>query len=161
MLILRRIALFLLILPALEVAIFVAVAISIGFWKATLLSIATSVLGAILLKLAGQPRLRQVQSSLAGGNAHAETLGGTELFTVVAGLLLLIPGFLTDLLAILLLVPAIRRRFGVMASGFVRTQGSQPEPGVVDLAPDEWRDEPQNSLPRRESNNKSSNPWQP
>jgi len=135
MLILRRIALFLLILPALEVAIFVAVAVSIGFWKAALLSLATSVAGAILLKLAGQPRLRQFQSSLAGGEPLSGRISGPGLFTVVAGLLLLIPGFLTDLLAILLLIPALRQRFGVMATGFVRTLESQSEPGVVDLEP--------------------------
>jgi UPF0716 protein FxsA len=149
--VLRRLALFLLILPMLEVAIFVAVAISIGFWKATLLSIATSVAGAILLKIAGQPRLRQFQSSLAGGATTAVHLGGAELFTVLAGLLLLIPGFLTNLLALLLLVPALRRRFGGMAGDFIRTGGNRPaEPGVVDLEPGEWRDEPRGSLPRRD-----------
>jgi UPF0716 protein FxsA len=145
----RRIALFFLILPALEVAVFVAVALSIGFWKATLLSIATSVAGAILLKIAGQPRLRQFQSSLAGGQTTSIHLGGGEMFTVLAGLLLLIPGFLTDLLALLLLVPALRRRFGGMAGDFIRTGGNRPaEPGVIDLEPGEWRDEPQGSIPR-------------
>jgi UPF0716 protein FxsA len=150
MLILRRIALFLLILPALEVAIFVAVAVAIGFWKATLLSLATSVAGAIVLNLAGQPRLRQFQSSLARGAGVAGQINGPGLFAVVAGLLLLIPGFLTDLLAILLLIPSVRQKFAVMAGGFVRTQQAQTEPGVVDLQPGEWRDEPQHSLPRRQ-----------
>ncbi len=128
-------------------------AVAIGFWKATLLSIATSVAGAILLKLAGQPRLRQFQSSLAGGGARPEALQGTELFTVVAGLLLLIPGFLSDLLALLLLIPAVRRRFGVMAASYVRTQATPSEPGVIDLEPGEWRDEPQDSLTRRPPGN--------
>lgn len=144
--ILRRIALFLLILPLLEVVVFVLVAASIGFWNAVLAAVATSVAGALLLRTAGQPRLRQFQSSLAGGVAFSAD--GAGLFTVLAGFLLLLPGFLTDLLAILLLVPAVRRLFGAAITRYMRSQGAAPTPGVVDLEPGEWRDEPRRSLPR-------------
>ncbi len=151
MYILRRIALFLLILPLLEVIVFALVATSIGFWNAVLLAIVTSVAGGLLLRAAGQPRMRQFQNSLAGGGEISS--GATGLFTVLAGFLLLLPGFLTDFAAILLLIPAVRRLFGAAIVRTVRRQGgAAPTPGIVDLEPGEWRDaaremRPQDFLP--------------
>jgi UPF0716 protein FxsA len=147
--ILRRIAIFLAILPLVEVLIFVAVASTIGFWNAVLLSIATSVIGALLLRLHGQTNLRQFQHSVSEGLAISGNVTGPGLFTLLAGLLLLLPGFLTDLIAVLMLVPQVRRLFAAMIARTVRMEATKPPPGVVDLEPGEWRDEPQTSLPRR------------
>ncbi len=140
--VIRRIVLFLLVLPLLEVIVFALAAASIGFWNAVLLAIATSVAGGLLLRAAGQPRMRQFRSSLAGGFAFSG--GATGLFTVLAGFLLLLPGFLTDFIAVLLLIPAVRRLFGAAIVRFVHRQGAAAPspPGVVDLAPGgEWHDE--------------------
>jgi len=144
--ILRRIALFLLILPLLEVIVFALVATSIGFWNAILLAVVTSVAGGLLLRAAGQPRMRQFQNSLAGG--FEVSSGATGLFTVLAGFLLLLPGFLTDFVAILLLIPAVRRLFGVaIARSMRKPDGPPATPGVVDLEPGEWRDAAPGSAP--------------
>jgi UPF0716 protein FxsA len=166
--ILRRIALFLLILPLLEVIVFALVATSIGFWNAILLAVVTSVAGGLLLRAAGQPRMRQFQNSLAGG--FEVSSGATGLFTVLAGFLLLLPGFLTDFVAILLLIPAVRRLFGVaIARSMRKPDGPPAAPGVVDLEPGEWRDaapqsRPQDFLPpnspqTRRSSPANDSPW--
>jgi UPF0716 protein FxsA len=147
--ILRRLAVFLAILPLLELVIFVAVASTIGFWNAVLLTIATSVIGALLLRLHGQTNLRQFQHSLSEGLAISGNVAGPGLFTLLAGLLLLLPGFLTDLIAVVMLVPQIRRLFAAMVIRTLRTEAAKPPPGVVDLDPGEWRDEPQTTIPRR------------
>jgi UPF0716 protein FxsA len=165
--ILRRIALFLLILPLLEVIVFALVATSIGFWNAVLLAIMTSVAGGLLLRAAGQPRMRQFQNSLAGGAEISS--GATGLFTVLAGFLLLLPGFLTDFLAILLLIPAVRQLFGAAIVRTMRRQGGTATPGVVDLEPGEWRDAapesrpqdflPPNSRQSRPPSGTNDSPW--
>jgi len=147
--ILRRIAVFLAILPLLEVVVFVAVAAMIGFWNAVLLTLVTSLIGAFLLRMQGQPRLRQFQHSLSDGFAVSGNFSGPGLFTVLAGFLLLLPGFLTDLIAVLMLVPQVRALFAAMVTRTLRAEAAKPPPGVVDLEPGEWRDEPQASLPRR------------
>ena len=58
---------------------------------------------------------------------------------LLAGILLLIPGFITDIVALALLVGLLRRAF----------VGAAPrqEDGVVDLAPEQWRQVPDPSLP--------------
>jgi len=158
--ILRRIAVFLAILPLLEVVIFVAVAAMIGFWNAVLLTIATSVIGALLLRMQGQPRLRQFQHSLSDGFTVSGNFSGPGLFTVLAGFLLLLPGFLTDLIAVLMLIPQVRALFAVFVARTLRTEAAKPPPGVVDLEPSEWRDQPQVSLPQHpdESPKKPNSP---
>jgi UPF0716 protein FxsA len=150
--ILRRIAIFLAVLPLLEVVVFVAVAAIIGFWNAVLLTLVTSLIGAFLLRMAGQPRLRQFQSSVASGFAASGDFSGSGLSTVLAGFLLLLPGFLTDLIALLLLIPQVRWLFAAMVTRTLSAEAAKPPPGVVDLEPGEWRDEPQTSLPRRPPN---------
>jgi UPF0716 family protein affecting phage T7 exclusion len=147
--ILRRLAVFLAVLPLLELVVFVAVASTVGFWNAVLLTVATSAIGALLLRRAGQTNLRQFQHSVSEGLAISGNVAGPGLFTLLAGLLLLLPGFLTDLIAVLMLVPQVRRLFAAMVLRTLQTEAAKPPPGVVDLEPGEWRDEPQTSIPRR------------
>jgi len=98
----RRIATTLLLLPLAEVVVFVAVALAVGFWQAVLLAMVTSVVGALLLRLAGQTHLRRFRD--APGIAITADASGRGLVMALAGILLLVPGFITDLAGILLLV---------------------------------------------------------
>jgi UPF0716 protein FxsA len=64
---------------------------------------------------------------------------------LVAGFLLLIPGFITDTLALLLLVVPLRRIMGATLR-----RGTAPQrDGVVDLEPEQWHRVPDPSLPHR------------
>jgi UPF0716 family protein affecting phage T7 exclusion len=69
---------------------------------------------------------------------HTDAGGGLIL---LAGILLLIPGFITDIIALVLLVGSLRRAF----------VGAAPrqEDGLVDLAPEQWHQVPDPSLPDR------------
>jgi UPF0716 protein FxsA len=150
--ILRRFLVLLLLLPLLEVIAFAVVAVAIGFWNAVLLSLGTSLAGGLLLKYAGQARFHEFRHSMNGG-IEISAAGG-NISTVFAGVLLLIPGFLTDVAAILLLIAPVRRLLASAFANVLRTQSGPAGPSVVDLDPDEWRNEPQNggrrpSLPRQ------------
>ncbi len=60
------------------------------------------------------------------------------MLTAFAGLLLAIPGFVTDIIALVLLIPAI----GGLLSGRALTPAQRPtRPGVVDLDAADWREE--------------------
>lgn len=136
-----RIATGLLFLPLAEIVVFVAVALAIGFWAAVLLTIATSVLGALLLRSAGQAHVRRFRGSLADGVEFTADAAGRGLFMVLAGVLLLIPGFITDVLGLLILLPQTRRTIGAFIGSSLTNpmrQGSDGA-GVVDLDPDEWQ----------------------
>lgn len=94
--------------PIAEIAIFVKVGNAIGWASAILLTIATGVAGAYLMRVQGFTVMNRIlQSADRGEPPVAPVLDGIGIFT--AGMLLLLPGFLTDLLGILLFIPPLRR----------------------------------------------------
>jgi UPF0716 protein FxsA len=149
MLTVKRAALFLLLLPATELVVFILVAVAIGFLNAVLLTIATSIAGILILRQAGSLSMQRVRSSVASGATITAGVNGAGFFTVLAGVLLFLPGFVTDAIGLALLVPWIRGALGaVIARAFVSSQRNT-SPDIVDLAPDEWRRDPTGSLPRQ------------
>ena len=100
-------------LPFAELAAFVAVAAAIGFAWALLLVVATSLFGGLVLRHAGGNHIARMKMALAGGNISALQADGTGSLVLLAGFLLVIPGFITDALGgLLLLAPlgaALRR----------------------------------------------------
>jgi UPF0716 protein FxsA len=146
----RRIALGLLLLPVAEVALIVAAIALVGAAWTLGAMLATSVAGGLLLRYAGRGKIARFQATVAGGKTAAIAASGEAFFVVIAGILLLIPGFITDLLGILLLVPRVRRMIGTGLARRFHKQAAQAD-AIVDLDPDEWRRHPQQSLPRQGS----------
>ncbi len=144
----RRIGLALLLLPLLELVAFVAVAMVVGFWRAVALALLTSVLGALLLRSGGGSHLRRFRTAWGERVEISADAAGRGAFRMVAGLLLLVPGFVTDVAGLLLLLPATRRRIGDLINrviaGAAGRGGTEP---VVDLAPDEWQRQDEGSAP--------------
>jgi UPF0716 protein FxsA len=96
-----------LVMPILEIATFIVVGSEIGVLPTILLVIATAVTGASLMRIQGLGALNRIRIALDSGEApDRELVHG--LMILLAGVLLLIPGFLTDILGILLFVPPIR-----------------------------------------------------
>lgn len=97
----------LLIVPLVELWVIVSVANSVGVPETILLLITISAVGAWLLKQQGTQTWHRLQLSLQRGAMPAEevTDGALILF---GGALLLTPGFLTDLVGLLLLLPPSR-----------------------------------------------------
>lgn len=135
---LRWLVLGLIALPFLELVTFFFVAGKIGFFAALFGVVLTSFLGVMLLK--GGAKLLFSQMVRSGGvvlmSGEAARSG---MLTAFAGLLLAIPGFVTDILAVILLVPALRGF--LMGRGVAATGQRPPPPGVVDLEPADWREE--------------------
>ena len=133
---LGRIFLFFTIVPLVELFILIKISGHIGALNTILLVIFTVLLGAMLVRMEGLRTLRQIQSSLAQGQLPAEELiDGVLIFA--GGILLLTPGVLTDLGALILLLPYtrmhfkrwLRRRFDRMvASGNVRLNYRRGDP---------------------------------
>lgn len=111
-------AIFLLVfiaIPLLEIALLIKVGQVIGFWATILIVIATAVLGTWLLHRQGMETLRRVISSMDDGKPPVQpVLEGFLL--IIAGLLLLTPGIITDTLGLILLIPPVRElvvRYGL------------------------------------------------
>lgn len=97
----------LLLLPLAEIATFVLVGSEIGALATVALTIGTSVIGAVLMRWQGFGILGRLRQELdKGGSPGRELAHGAMV--LLAGALLLIPGFLTDLLGLLLFIPPVR-----------------------------------------------------
>jgi UPF0716 protein FxsA len=133
-------------LPLLELAVFIAVAATIGFSWALILVLAASLAGGLVLRHAGGNHIARVRVAMAEGNFTALQADSTGGLVLLAGFLLLIPGFITDIAGLLLLVAPLRRALGAaFGSG-------KPPPradGVVDLEPEQWRRVPDPALADR------------
>lgn len=98
-----------LLLSVAELYVLITVGSVIGAGWTILLLIATSVIGMLLLRLQGLTVFHRAQTALVRGEMPArQMLEG--LAVLPSGLLLLLPGFITDLLGVVLFVPLIRRK---------------------------------------------------
>lgn len=121
--------------PLAELYVMINVGREIGALATVGLCLFTAALGGLLVRLQGITVLLRVREMLARGEVPAiEMLEG--LLLLVAGILLLLPGFITDSLGFLLLVPRLRRalllwflrRRGVMHPGLHVNVGVGADP---------------------------------
>ena len=95
------------IVPVIEIALFIEVGGRIGLWSTLGLVFLTAIVGTWLLRAQGLATLQRARSELDGGRLPArELFDGACL--LVAGAFLLTPGFFTDGVGFLLLLPPFR-----------------------------------------------------
>ena len=103
-----RLLLFLIIvIPALEIGVLLLSGKTMGVIPTVLLIILTGVCGAWLAKKQGIETLRKAQEQMQSGQIPSETLID-GLCILVGGIFLLSPGFLSDVVGVLLLLPISR-----------------------------------------------------
>jgi len=95
------------LIPAMEIYLLIQIGSVIGALNTLLIIIFTGIAGAYLARLEGMRTLLKIQSSLQQGIMPAEEMIDA-LIILIAGIVLLTPGFLTDITGLLLLVPQIR-----------------------------------------------------
>ncbi len=108
--------------PVIEIALFIEIGGWIGLWPTIAIVVLTAFAGTTLLRLQGLAVLRRVQESAARNELPvAEVFDGFCL--LVAGILLLTPGFFTDALGFLLFLPPFRRIAGRAVWGWMVRSG--------------------------------------
>ena len=93
--------------PIAELALIIQVGEAIGVWWTIALLIVDSVLGSLLMRSQGRAVWRRFNTTLRGGRAPAREVADGVL-VIFGGALLLTPGFLTDILGLLFLLPPTR-----------------------------------------------------
>ena len=95
------------VVPIAELAVIIQVGQAIGVWWTIALLIADSVLGSLLMRSQGRAVWRRFNDAMHAGRPPArEVLDG--VLVIFGGALLLTPGFLTDVLGLILLIPPTR-----------------------------------------------------
>lgn len=129
-------------IPILEIAVFVQVASVIGVLDTVGVLLLFSIGGLLLVRHEGMGTMAKVRAELDQGRVPTGHLAD-GFWLLVAGLLLLVPGFVTDIAGLLLLLPPVRwlakrgvaRRFGRSTNtSVIRVQGTR----VDEWGPDGW-----------------------
>ncbi|WP_310528557.1 FxsA family protein [Nocardioides sp.] len=95
------------VVPLLEIFVLIQVGQVIGAWWTILLLIADSILGTWLIRREGGRAWAALRSALNSGQMPAKELADGALI-LIGGTLMLSPGFVTDLLGIVLILPLTR-----------------------------------------------------
>ena len=93
--------------PIAELAVIIQVGQAIGVWWTIALLIADSVLGSVLMRSQGRAAWRRFNAAIQAGRAPAREVADGVL-VIFGGALLLTPGFLTDVVGLLFLLPPTR-----------------------------------------------------
>ncbi len=137
--------------PLIEIYLFIQVGGIIGALPTVLVVIVTALLGVSLLRSQGFRTMAKFQQEVTTGQLPASTmLEGVAL--IFGGALLLTPGFLTDAIGFLCLIPFTRqtiiawiiKNMKVPSSGFYGSI-SQPKPHDPDVIEGEFRKQDENS----------------
>jgi UPF0716 protein FxsA len=142
----------LLLLPFVEIAVFIAVALKLGVLPALALMVLTSLAGMAVIRNAGQGDVQRVRTAFGQRTVNRVELNGRGFLNVLGGFLLVLPGFVTDILGLLLLLPLTQHAIGAaLRRGLTRAQRDTGRPDVVDLPPDQWRRMPEERIGHKPS----------
>lgn len=128
------------VMPILEIVVLIQVGQAIGPWWTILLLVLDSILGAWLIKREGRRAWQALREQVETGRMpHRELADGA--LVVLGGAFMLSPGFVTDALGILLILPVTRPLFRRLLTSYAvsrvgtrvtgPTHGTRPEPTVV------------------------------
>ena len=125
---LQTILIIILIIPFLEIYLLLEVGSLIGAIPTIFLVASTAIIGTWLLKEQGFSTFQKLQENLRLGILPAyEMIEGPII--LAGGLLLLTPGFITDILGIVCLIPSLRKRIAqyIIENSLIQQRGSFTE----------------------------------
>lgn len=149
----RLLFLMFMVVPMIEIGLFIVLGQSIGLWPTLLGVVVTALIGSFIIRVQGVSLFAEIRRLTGQGQLPARQIADGVMLAV-AGALLMTPGYFTDTAGFLLLVPPLRlaiydflkSRIGQVAtvhtSGGPGGPGGRPPPrddGVVDLDDDHWR----------------------
>ena len=124
--------LFFILLPLVEIYLMIKIGSVIGAFNTISITILTAIVGVYFAKLQGLSTLRSLAKNIrVNKSSIGEIINGFCL--VVAAILLILPGFLTDFLGFLLLVPFSRNI--ILENFFTQTKNSKVD--IIEINPEE------------------------
>lgn len=109
------------VVPIVEIALFIKIGALVGLWPTIMIVILTAIIGTRLVKSQGLNAIKNVQNSIIIGQNITNSLVNGALI-LIAGVLLLTPGFFTDGIGISLLIPHTRALWIKYGSSYVMSR---------------------------------------
>lgn len=114
-------------MPVVEITTFIQFGSFLGTFNTIVLIFLTAVIGVYLVRLQGISTILNIQKDIVSGNAPIENIVG-GLLILLSGLLLLVPGFVTDSIGFLGLIPFTRKIFAnLLIKRFMGQYGVKPQ----------------------------------
>lgn len=120
--------------PLIEIGLFVTVGGWLTLWPTLAIVLGTGFLGVVVMRQQGMRAMSDMQSAVRGMQNPMSPMAHSALI-MMAGFLLILPGFLTDTLGLLLLIPPLRQ---FVISRFAGRIGAFQQRGPTT----DWRDGP-------------------
>lgn len=117
----KWLALILIVVPVLEIGILLWSGNTLGLFPTILIILGTGILGAYLAKKQGLKAIRDVQLQMKNFQAPGDAMVNA-LFVFAGGLMLLSPGFITDIFGFLFLFSPTRQLFKPMIYKWIRSK---------------------------------------
>jgi UPF0716 protein FxsA len=115
-----RVIFIFILLSVMDLVLLLRIGQELGFWTTLWLVVLTTVAGIALAKRQGLRTIANINADLAAGRAPTTAMADGALI-LAASALLITPGFLTDVLGLVLLIPPVRRILrGVVTRWFQR-----------------------------------------
>jgi UPF0716 protein FxsA len=132
--------------PLIEIALFVVIGGQIGLWATLAWVVLSAVLGVFVMKLAAGRQALAMREGLRAVRDPARLAAG-GLMSMLAGVMLILPGFLTDAIGLVLLLPPVQALVGrAIAARVVVARPGQAAGAQADIIDGEFTE----VSPRRE-----------
>lgn len=126
----KYLLLLLILFPAVEISLFLISSKIIGILPTMLMIVITSALGAYFARKQGIEAFQKVQRDLQYGKMPGVTI--VDGFCIlIGGLLLLIPGFLSDIIGALLLIPMTRKQIKPLFERWLRNMSNRSRYTII------------------------------
>jgi len=141
----RAMFLLLLAIPLIEIALFIVIGQAIGVWPTLLGVILGAIIGSMIIRHQGLKLVGDIRNTMGRGALPGLKLADAMLISI-AGMLIAVPGYFTDVVGLLLLLPPLRtaiygflkRRMRII--GDVAAAGASPSrPRTIELDDDQFR----------------------
>jgi UPF0716 protein FxsA len=113
--------------PVLEIVLFVVIGGRIGFWAVLGIILATALLGGLLISRQNMRALTQLRGGAA--QLFAPDLAN-GMMVMISGILLILPGFVSDIMGLALLIPFVRR--GIFRTILPQTPHAHAPDDIID-----------------------------
>ncbi len=106
-------------IPIIEIGLFIQIGGAIGIWSTLLIVVLTAIAGTYLVRQQGASALRDIQMSFSNLNDPGTSLAHGAMI-LIAGVLMLTPGFFTDTIGFLFLIPKFRDKMLKLAQQHIK-----------------------------------------
>lgn len=119
-----------------EICVFALVVQLIGWFGAIILGLATTLIGVGILRKLGQGAAHSIKLAMNGGHIPGgRMLDG--LLTALGAVLLIVPGFMSDIAGLVLAAPSARQWLATRFGGGDDAKRAK-RPDIIDLSPEDW-----------------------